>query len=203
MDTLAAALAETGAFPDAVQTAKDALRLAITAKDPIADQIQNHLKNYEAGTPWRVRDDLDVLAILDQLRMFYLRLDDEYRSLIDPFPKVKRWSGPKAAQKFVTKYLSNGMNETHGQPFDSIVAALVEVAFDLPQGLGGGIELAVKDFQKAIELDPKSSDAHLWLGLAFRKTNRNADARGEFQKALDLNPARIWARQQLDKTPAQ
>ena len=73
----------------------------------------------------------------------------------------------------------------------------------LPQGLGGGIELAIKDFQKAIELDPKSSDAHLWLGLAFRKTNRNADARVEFQKALDLNPARVWAKQQLDKTPAQ
>src|SRR5271163_3540087 len=39
----------------------------------------------------------------------------------------------------------------------------------LPQGLGGGLDLAIKDFQKAIELDPKSADAHLWLGLAFRK----------------------------------
>ena len=73
----------------------------------------------------------------------------------------------------------------------------------LPAGLGGGVELAVKDFQKAVEMDPQSSDAHLWLGLALRKENRNADARREFQKAVDLNPARVWAKQQLEKTPAQ
>jgi len=73
----------------------------------------------------------------------------------------------------------------------------------LPQGFGGGIDLAIKDFQKAIELDPQSAEPQLWLGLALRKQNRNADARKAFQKALELNPARVWAKQQLDKTPAQ
>jgi tetratricopeptide (TPR) repeat protein len=73
----------------------------------------------------------------------------------------------------------------------------------LPAQLGGGMDLAIKDFEKAIELDPQSSEAHLWLGLALRKENRNAEARKEFQKALDLNPARLWAKQQLEKTPAQ
>jgi tetratricopeptide (TPR) repeat protein len=73
----------------------------------------------------------------------------------------------------------------------------------LPAAFGGGIDIAIKDFQKAIELDPQSSEAHLWLGLAMRKNNRNADARKEFQKATELNPARVWAKQQLDKTPAQ
>src|SRR5262249_23736660 len=73
----------------------------------------------------------------------------------------------------------------------------------LPPQLGGGNELAIKDFQKAIELDDKSAEAHLWLGLALRKTNRNAEARKEFQKALELNPSRVWAKQQLDKTPQQ
>ncbi len=73
----------------------------------------------------------------------------------------------------------------------------------LPSQFGGGIEPAIKDFTKAAELDPKSAEAHLWLGLALRKANRNAEARKEFQKALDLNPARVWAKQQLDKTPAQ
>jgi len=73
----------------------------------------------------------------------------------------------------------------------------------LPQGLGGGIDLAVKDFQKAVELDPKLPEAHLWLGLALRKANRNPEARKEFQKVIELNPARTWARQQLEKTPAQ
>jgi tetratricopeptide (TPR) repeat protein len=75
--------------------------------------------------------------------------------------------------------------------------------FYLPAGLGGGVELAMKDFQKAIELDPQSSDAHLWLGLALRKENHNAEARHEFQKAAELNPARVWAKQQFEKTPAQ
>jgi len=73
----------------------------------------------------------------------------------------------------------------------------------LPQSFGGGLDLAVKDFQKAAELDPQSSEAQLWLGLALRKQNKNADARKAFQKAIDLNPARVWAKQQLDKTPAQ
>jgi tetratricopeptide (TPR) repeat protein len=71
----------------------------------------------------------------------------------------------------------------------------------LPQGLGGGIELAVKDFQKAIELEPKLAEAHLWMGLALRKQNRNADARKEFQRALELNPSSVWTKEQLAKTP--
>jgi tetratricopeptide (TPR) repeat protein len=73
----------------------------------------------------------------------------------------------------------------------------------LPAALGGGVELAMKDFQKAITLDAGSADAHLWLGIALRKLNRNVDARKEFEKAAKLNPARIWAKQQLEKTPAQ
>jgi tetratricopeptide (TPR) repeat protein len=79
----------------------------------------------------------------------------------------------------------------------------------LPASLGGGIDAAIKDFQKAIELDPRSTDArlsseaHLWLGLALRKANRNPEARMELQKAVDLNPARAWAKQQLAKTAAK
>lgn len=73
----------------------------------------------------------------------------------------------------------------------------------LPATFGGGVDAAIKDFQKAIDLDPRSSDAHLWLGIALRKANRNAEARKELQKALDLEPARAWAKQQLAKTPAR
>jgi tetratricopeptide (TPR) repeat protein len=73
----------------------------------------------------------------------------------------------------------------------------------LPPAFGGGIELAIRDFRKAVELDPRSADAHLWLGIALRKARRNAEARKEILKSIELNPNRIWARQQLDKTPAQ
>lgn len=73
----------------------------------------------------------------------------------------------------------------------------------LPAAFGGGMELALKDFQKAIELNPKSADAYLWLGLAMRKENKLADARKAFAKSIELNPNRVWAKLQLEKTPAQ
>lgn len=71
----------------------------------------------------------------------------------------------------------------------------------LPAAMGGGVDAAIKDFQRASELDARSGEAHLWLGIALRKANRNAEARKELQKAVDLNPARVWAKQQLAKTP--
>jgi tetratricopeptide (TPR) repeat protein len=73
----------------------------------------------------------------------------------------------------------------------------------LPSALGGGFELAIADFRKSIELDPKRAESYLWLGLGLRKENKNAEARQAFQKSLELNPHRVWVKQQLDKTPAQ
>src|SRR5437763_11115800 len=73
----------------------------------------------------------------------------------------------------------------------------------LPAQLGGGAKLAIPDFQKAIELDARNSEAYLWLGLSLRKENRDAEARQAFTKALELNPNRAWAKQQLEKTPAK
>lgn len=75
--------------------------------------------------------------------------------------------------------------------------------FYLPAMLGGGVDLAMKDFQKAAAIDPKLAEAWLWIGLAHRKGNRNADARQALQKAKSLNPDRLWIQQQLEKTPAQ
>jgi tetratricopeptide (TPR) repeat protein len=73
----------------------------------------------------------------------------------------------------------------------------------LPNQLGGGAKLAIPDFQKAIELDPKNAEAYLWLGMSYRKENRDEEARKAFSKSLELNPARLWTKQQLDKTPAK
>lgn len=73
----------------------------------------------------------------------------------------------------------------------------------LPSSMGGGLDLALKDFEKAIALNPDLADAYLWKGLALRKANRDAEARQALQRALQLDPNRIWAKEQLEKTPAR
>lgn len=70
----------------------------------------------------------------------------------------------------------------------------------LPQAFGGGVDLAIKDFRKAIELNPKNADAWLWLGVALRRNNQPAEAQKAFAQSLQINPNRVWARQQLEKT---
>jgi tetratricopeptide (TPR) repeat protein len=71
----------------------------------------------------------------------------------------------------------------------------------LPAQLGGGPKTAIPDFRKAIELDPKNAEAYLFLGLSLRDQNQNAEARQAIAKSLELNPNRVWAKQQLEKTP--
>lgn len=71
----------------------------------------------------------------------------------------------------------------------------------LPDSFGGGATKAVDDFKKAIALDARNAEAHLWLGIALRKLNRNAEARKALETSVKLNPRRVWAKQQLEKTP--
>jgi tetratricopeptide (TPR) repeat protein len=73
----------------------------------------------------------------------------------------------------------------------------------LPQQFGGGVDLALNDFDKAIALNPNLSDAYLWKGIALRKVNRNKEARQAIEKAVQLSPDWVWAKDQLQKTPAQ
>jgi hypothetical protein len=37
----------------------------------------------------------------------------------------------------------------------------------------------------------------------LRKLNRDPEARKSIEKALALSPGRVWAKQQLEKTPKQ
>jgi tetratricopeptide (TPR) repeat protein len=72
----------------------------------------------------------------------------------------------------------------------------------LPPAFGGGVEKAIGDFERAVKLDPHLADAYLWLGIALRKAGRKAEARQAMARSLELNPHRVWAKQQLEKTPA-
>jgi tetratricopeptide (TPR) repeat protein len=73
----------------------------------------------------------------------------------------------------------------------------------LPANFGGGPDNAIKDFRQAIALDPKSAEAYLWMGIAMKKQHQNAQAREALTKSLQLDPDRIWTKDQLEKTPAQ
>ncbi len=53
LDTLAAAYAEAGRFPEAIETAKQTLNLPATKNNkPLAEAIQNRLKLYETNSPY-------------------------------------------------------------------------------------------------------------------------------------------------------
>jgi tetratricopeptide (TPR) repeat protein len=69
----------------------------------------------------------------------------------------------------------------------------------LPASMGGGADAALEDFNHAISLNLKSAEAYLWKGVALRKANREAEARQALQRAVELDPDRIWAKQQLEK----
>ena len=71
----------------------------------------------------------------------------------------------------------------------------------LPQALGGGVDLAIKDFQDALSLDAKSPEAHLWLGVALRKAeSQYGGAQGTGESRTPESRAH-WAKEQLAKTP--
>ena len=105
-------------------------------------------------------------------------------------------NGPKAKEA-INKAVSLAPNSSN------VYVARGVGNYYLPSQLGGGAETAAADFRRAIELDAKNTDAYLWLGLALRKENKDGEARQAFAKALDLDPNRVWAKQQLDKTPAR
>jgi len=73
----------------------------------------------------------------------------------------------------------------------------------LPASFGGGAENAIKDYKQAIALDPKNAEAWLWLGVAYAKSHQNAQAREALSKSLQLDPDRLWTKEQLNKVPAQ
>jgi tetratricopeptide (TPR) repeat protein len=59
------------------------------------------------------------------------------------------------------------------------------------QRLGEHPDDALREFRKAIALNPKDADAHLWLGDALRDQGQRDDAITEYRKALALEPKSI------------
>jgi len=104
--------------------------------------------------------------------------------------------GPKAKDA-INKAVEKAPNNS------SVYVARGVGNYYLPAQLGGGPAGAIPDFQKAIQLDPRNAEAYLWLGISLRQSKQDAEARKAFERALSLNPNRVWVKQQLDKTPAK
>ena len=88
---------------------------------------------------------------------------------------------------------------------DKLALAYVSRAvgqYYLPKEMGGGADLALQNLDKAITLSPNLAEAYTWKGVVLRKENRDAEARVALEHALKLNPQSVWAKQQLEKTPA-
>lgn len=77
-----------------------------------------------------------------------------------------------------------------------------------PRLFGGGAAKGEPELRRAIQLFASDSsrtpqpvwglaDAHLWLGIALRELNRPAEARVEWERALELAPGHRWIVEQL------
>jgi len=79
---------------------------------------------------------------------------------------------------------------------------VTEKAEDLiDQGIGyynfGQYDAAIRKFRKAIESDPKSVEAHLYLAWAHEKQGEKEKAIGEYQKITEIDPKHLDAHYQL------
>ncbi len=61
----------------------------------------------------------------------------------------------------------------------------------------GQYDTAIREFQKAIESDPKSVKAHLYLAWAYEKQGEKEKAIGEYQKITEIDPNHLDAHYQL------
>src|SRR5690606_11886078 len=61
----------------------------------------------------------------------------------------------------------------------------------------GEIEDAIAHFKEAVAIDPRSGEAHMFLGFAYRVSgsyDRLCEAKAELRQALAINPGLVWAR---------
>jgi Flp pilus assembly protein TadD len=58
----------------------------------------------------------------------------------------------------------------------------------------GKLDAALRDFQRASEIDPGASSPHLFAGMALADAGRLAEAEARFAAAVRLAPEDFWAR---------
>jgi tetratricopeptide (TPR) repeat protein len=81
-------------------------------------------------------------------------------------------------------------------------------AFNTPAMFGGGLDKAEEYLKKSITLYAKDKpvapwpswgahEAHAWLGQVYAKQDRDAEARAQYVKALEIEPNDMWVKMSL------
>ena len=81
------------------------------------------------------------------------------------------------------------------------VTTELERAITLEQS--GHTDKAIALLQTILKREPRSAEAHNWLGVAYLQKNSLTDAEGEFRQAIRLKPGFVRAYNNLGSTLAQ
>jgi tetratricopeptide (TPR) repeat protein len=129
------------------------------------DEINKGIEYFRQAIEHSPRDARNYAALADS----YLALSDYYLS-----PAATLELGKQAAVKALQ--LDDNLAETHV----SLGAIRFLYDWDWPQ--------AEKEFTQAVELNPNSSDAHLWRGVFLAQMGRSDEGISEIKVAESLDP---------------
>jgi serine/threonine protein kinase len=104
-----------------------------------------------------------------------------YAGLAEAYYFKNRASPDLQWQKLAAGYADKALS------LDSYLAA-AHISQGLVKMQSGDSAQAGKEFNRAKELDPKSSSPYLWLGSLYKNSQRTAQASEEFQRGLQINP---------------
>ncbi len=60
-------------------------------------------------------------------------------------------------------------------------------------------DAAIRDFEKALKIDPNNPEIYYNLGIVYEAKNMNEKAGEMYRRALELNPDYTFAKEHLDK----
>ncbi len=171
-----------------------AILLALAAAAPLSyaqRAIQEAVRHDQAGKQWLEKKNWNAAAAEFQAA---IRLDahsgDSYIGLaIALWGTGERRAAVKAFQQAVT------VEPKSAEQADLAQALLLQQS--------GQADDAIAIYRRALKRNPKSADAHNWLGVALLQKNALQEAAAEFREAVRLRPAFVRAYNNLGSTLAQ
>ncbi|MGW1805089.1 tetratricopeptide repeat protein [Streptomyces sp. NPDC002078] len=110
--------------------------------------------------------------------------------------RTRLWSGLAATAVVATGVTVWAIHSPSAEPSESKAASVTGNANSVDALLKSALQRqvqqdsagAVQDYRQALALDPRNKHAWYGLGLVDQQSGRTANARAEFDKALDIDP---------------